>query len=408
MGKIGVIGPQDLVTTTTTTCDEFTGVQSVALPYDDVSQTPELMRRAAGDVNAWLFTGVVPHHLAEREGLLDRPATYLDYSDTSLLLALVRLLRDGRPVEQLSIDTLEKEHVLATLREAEIPANLVRIMPFRAGVTTADFIRFHERAADQHPGTIAVTCVRSVYDTLRQKRQAIRLVPARSTVRAAVRHLVSALDTRTRGDAQVVIGLVEAAPEAEPGIQREMAALGGTVVRENTKQLLVITTRGPLEEATNGLTELSMVKALRASYGHLRIGFGIGGSAAEARDLAARALGRAHAAGRTAAVVSLRGDVDLPLLAVAKPRSDVQQQVGVLAQRAGLSVTTILRLQGLVEQRQSAHQLTTRDVADALGVELRTARRMLKRLERSGLARVTGTLTAGGSGRPFVVYSLHL
>ncbi|NUS09760.1 MAG: hypothetical protein HOV97_45190, partial [Nonomuraea sp.] len=119
-----------------------------------------------------------------------------------------------------------------------------------------------------------------------------------------------------------------------------------------------------------------------------------------------RALARARRIGDVAAVLSLRADTDIVLeSATTAPAS--AQNLSVIARRVGLSVPT---LEKLLEARAAAgdEPLTTREIADRLAVQQRTARRMLHRLELAGLAERTGNLTSGSSGRPLTLYRLTL
>jgi response regulator of citrate/malate metabolism len=110
--------------------------------------------------------------------------------------------------------------------------------------------------------------------------------------------------------------------------------------------------------------------------------------------------------GEVAAVLSLRGDTDLVLESTAPPPRPGEVNLAILAQRVGLSVPTLERLRS-VRDRAGA-SLTTREVATRLGIQQRTARRLLHRLELAGLAERTGNLTSGGSGRPLTLYRLTL
>lgn len=69
------------------------------------------------------------------------------------------------------------------------------------------------------------------------------------------------------------------------------------------------------------------------------------------------------------------------------------KNLNVIARRVGLSVPT---LEKLLEAQAAVgdEPLTTREIAERLGVQQRTARRMLHRLELSGLAERTGNLRA--------------
>ncbi|MFS8478088.1 MAG: hypothetical protein FWJ93_03805 [Micromonosporaceae bacterium] len=150
-----------------------------------------------------------------------------------------------------------------------------------------------------------------------------------------------------------------------------------------------------------------MLGRLADRHDTVRIGFGLGRSAAEAESLARRALTRARRIGKVAAVLSLRGDLDIVLATTAPAPTPTDGNLAIIAQRVGLSVATLQRLRE-VRATVGPAPLTTRDVADRLAVAQRTARRMLHRLELAGLAERTGSLASGTSGRPLTLYRLML
>jgi predicted transcriptional regulator len=400
---IGVVGPSDLVASSSRILKGLRGVEVVPLRYRRETDTPKVMAEAPGSVDAWLFTGVVPYQIAAAQNLLDRPAAHVEYTGATLMRALVQLLREGRDVTSLSIDVLDEAEVGETFGEVGLPTRGVRVLPYRPGLTLDEILAFHHEAR----ATVAITCLRSAYEKLRTEQTTLRLAPSVHSVRSAVNSLLLVHDALRSDDAQIALGLVEISPDAESALRREAGSLGGSVIRYDDKRWLVIATRGPLEQATASFTELGMLTRLKEQFGPVRIGFGIGGSGTETEALARRALGRARTAGRTAAVVSLRNDIDLVLVGGATPRAQQRSKLQLLAQRAGLSKATLERLQELVHSTPE-DGLTTRSVADYLGIQPRTARRVLNRLERAGLADATGTQLGTGSGRPLVVYRVHL
>jgi predicted transcriptional regulator len=400
---IGIVGPSDLVTSTSRICSGLRGVEVVPLRYRRETDTPKVMAEAPPTVDAWLFTGVIPYQLAAARDLLDRPAAHVEYTGATLMRALVQLLREGRDVTSMSIDVLGDAQVRETLEEVGLPTSGIQVLPYRPGLSSDDVIAFHREAQ----ATIAVTCLRSAYEKLRTERTTFRLAPSVHSVRAAVNGLLLRHDALRSDDAQIALGLVEIAAVGEQALRREAGSLGGSVIRYDDKRYLLVATRGPLEQATAAFTELGMLNRLKERFGPVRIGFGIGGSGTETEALARRALGRAKTAGRTAAVVSLRNDIDLVLVGGAAPRAQQRTKLQLLAQRAGLSKATLEKLQEMVHATPDSG-LTTRSVADHLGIQPRTARRVLNRLERAGLADATGTQIGPGSGRPLVIYRVHL
>ncbi|MFG1942968.1 hypothetical protein [Nonomuraea sp. NPDC048826] len=397
---IGVVGPHDLVDQVAATCEEQPGTSTLRLDYDHESQAPAIVEAHAPAVEGWLFTGIVPYMLSRDAGALTRPAAFVDYTGATLLSALVRLQHEGADVTRLSIDTLPAADVAAAFAEAGLPTDELRTLPYRPEMTSKKAVVFHRRGP-AHP---VITCLSTVHEALRGDMRALRLAPSPHSVRVALRQLLLAAEGRAQEDAQIALGLVEVAND--DGLLREAAALGGTVAAFRGGTHLLVTTRGPLHDATGGFTGLPLLARLAARNDVVRAGFGLGRSAAEAESLARRALARARRIGDVAAVLSLRADTDIVLESVPSGPAGAQN-LSVIARRVGLSVPT---LEKLLEARRAAgdEPLTTREIADRLAVQQRTARRMLHRLELAGLAERTGNLTSGSSGRPLTLYRLTL
>ncbi|WP_394490062.1 hypothetical protein [Nonomuraea sp. JJY05] len=397
---IGVVGPHDLVDDVAAVCEEQPGVSTLRLDYDHESQAPAIVEAHASSVEGWLFTGIVPYMLSRDADALTRPAAFVDYSGATLLSALVRLQHEGQDITRLSIDTLSAADVQATFAEAGLPTADLRTLPYRPEMTSKKAVTFHRKGAAH----AVITCLSSVHEALRDELHVLRLVPSVHSVRVALRQLMLTAEGQAQEDAQIAIGLVEVANEE--GLLREATALGGTLAAFRGGTHLLVTTRGPLHDATGGFTALPMLARLAAQNDVVRVGFGLGRSAAEAESLARRALARARRIGEVAAVLSLRADTDIVLESVT-PAPTGAQNLSVIARRVGLSVPT---LEKLLEARAAAgdEPLTTREIAERLAVQQRTARRMLHRLELAGLAERTGNLTSGTSGRPLTLYRLTL
>ncbi|HOB21968.1 MAG TPA: transcriptional regulator, partial [Bacillota bacterium] len=77
------------------------------------------------------------------------------------------------------------------------------------------------------------------------------------------------------------------------------------------------------------------------------------------------------------------------------------------AKAAGLSVTTISRLESLI-RKKGRSCLTANDIAEGFGVTLRSGRRILAALEQAKLARAVGEEQPVGRGRPRQVYKIEL
>ncbi|AWK10705.1 hypothetical protein AB0I99_07380 [Streptomyces spongiicola] len=438
---VGVIGPEDLVRRVVAVGGEAGQdpfVRLLPLPYRHEDETTGVVTGAGSAADALLFTGVVPHGLAVAAGVLDRPAMYVPYSGATLLRALVELLRLGHDVSRVSIDTLRRDEVLETLTEAKLPTEHIRVLPHRPGLTAQDLVDFHLDARATRGARVAITCLGSAFHVLEHRTHAVRLAPSRHSILATLRALALATAGRQSGDAQVVLGVIDlpAAGDgpagggsggggtagegpagggpADDGLADEVRVLGGSLAALPDGRRLVVTTRGVLEKATDRFTRMPFLDGLAARHGTAHVGFGVGRTAAEAEALARRAVNRARSVGPAAGVVSMTDDVDIVIDGAAADGGGEADGgtappggAALLARRSGVSPQTLDRLRELASGERG-EALTAHAVAEYLSVQQRTARRILKRLERAGAAVPTGIRQEGRTGRPPIVYRLRL
>jgi DNA-binding transcriptional ArsR family regulator len=406
---VGVIGPADLVLVVELgRAREFPTLTVRALPYQNEAQAVDLVRTHRTEVDAWLFTGVIPYTLAREAGVLDRPATHISYSGASLYRALLELLGRGHDARHISIDTLDKDQVIEAFRDASLSADRVHVAEYRRPDDASRFATFH-RAAARGGATVAITCVRSVYDEISGDVEAVRLSPAIASIRSALQTIVLASLGQVSADAQVVLGFIDLS-DPDPELSDEVSGLSGSVFTIQSSQYLIVTTRGVLEEATGGFQHLPPLTALARRHLWAHIGLGVGRSAAEADALARHALARCRSVGPFSAVISMGSGSDVVLRVPGGDEGvthDAPVPVMVAARRSGVSRGTLTRLKSMLDTHADAG-VTASDIASALSIEPRSARRTLKRLEQAGVARPIGRVVAGTTGRPPTVYRIRL
>lgn len=407
---VGVVGPRDLVELVLALQGRPADASLVPLAYEHEEQAAQLVAGVQDQVDGLLFTGVVPYARAWEGGVLRRPAEHVSYSGATLLRALVEQLRLGHDAAALSIDTLTRAQVIETMTEAKLPTDRVRVLEYRAGITSEEVVAFHRAARGEEGTKLAVTCLGSAYRVLEQEMHAVRLAPSRHSIREALRHLVLTVINLRTGDAQVAIGLIDLGGESDDELRRSISPLGGTLARLDDAYL-VVSTAGLLEQATGHYRDLPLLGQLSSRHQQVHIGFGVGRTAAEAHSLARRALGRSRAVGSAAVAVALADDTDIIVTGgqPSGPELVPPDDLSLLARRAGLNLTTLRQLRELSAARPAEQELiTASDVATHLGVQERTARRVVKRLERSGIAEVVSVQRDGHSGRPRLLYRIHL
>ncbi|APU15767.1 MULTISPECIES: hypothetical protein [Actinoalloteichus] len=405
---IGVVGPGDLVDPIADVAEDGRRNRVVRIAYQHEDDAVRLVAEHHDEVDAWLFTGVVPHTVAEAADVVGHPAEHVSYSGVTLLSDVIRLLRDGREIRALSVDTLEAAEVRETLAAAGLETTATEILEYRFGQTGQDVVAFHRRAVERlGPDTVILTCLGSAFTALRSEHPTVRMVPSQRDTREAVASLVLKTQSHRYSDAQVAVGLAEIDGDDAP-LTGLFSRLGASRFQLGEGRSAFVTTRGPLWTVTHRFTRLPVLAELAEHATRVHVGIGIGRSAMAAESAARTALGKAVDAGPVAASLVLPNEAPRMLYAqeagpaLVEPAADLRQ----LAGRAGVSTRTLLVIRDLLERTERA-EVTAHDVAEAFGIHERSARRLVKQLERAGIAVPSGRRISG-PGRPLVVYELTL
>jgi hypothetical protein len=401
--RIGVVGPGDLVSEVARIVERQPRMQPIEFVYAHESDAPRIARAHEAEVDGWLFTGVIPYTLATTTGAaLRAPAHYVTNGRLALLSALVRLARERQgDVGHLSIDTISEAEVRASLEGTGIPAESISIRPYTAGTSSADFAAFHRRESERSPGSVALTCVRSVFDELDGELSVVRLHPAPADVEQSAAMLTMAIDTERNRDQGAVVGFLVLSKDDD--LAADLAPLSGEVISTGPGRYVLLTTRGPFEDATAGLTSVEFLGALAERHDELRAGFGLAGSVAEASARASRALTRASTLASKCVVVTTRGGDDLVLEFGAG--TPVAPSLAALHARTGIATQTLIDIREL--SRAHGSILTADILAASAGLVERSARRILTRLERGGGAVGRPAPSAGAVGRPRREYEIR-
>ncbi|MPV37966.1 hypothetical protein [Georgenia subflava] len=403
---IGVVGAQDLVPVVSVAVRDALGVRTVEAGVAREEDTLDAVASVTPQVDALLFTGIAPYTVAS--GSLTRPATFVDYTGTTLLRALL-LHQVARPALQwLSIDTLPAADTIGTLVQSGYDADKIDVLPFRRDGDTAKFVDFHTAFAAAHPDALTVTCHSQTFAALVGAGvPAVHLVPSETSIVGAARLLLQEANSALGADSSVVIAQVRRRDDrrvTDEALQGMAVRLAGTAVSDLEGRQFVVTTRGMLLQASEGLSRLSGLWVADAYDVH--IGVGIGNTAGESFRLAGHAMTRAATRPGSAAVVETRGSS--VVLTPGRPAAaePPQESLSTIAHRTGLSVQTLVKVRDAVGPERDG--VTTQSLAEVLEVKPRTARRWLTSLENGGFARRTGTLRSGVAGRPLETYELLL
>ncbi|MFI6819851.1 hypothetical protein ACIBJE_02720 [Micromonospora sp. NPDC050187] len=428
---IGIIGPEDSIRLVQEVAEgEQRSADLTVRAYTRPEQAPELARELDGLCQVMLFTGRIPYTFAAATGGLRAEIDFVPHAGIDLYRTLSRmLLATGGRLPRVSVDTIEADVVRETYHDIE-QAPPTEILPIAdsSGLLFSgldEITAYHRERYESGAVEACLTCLGAVHRDLRDAGVPVwRVEHTRASVRDALRRAWLAAEVRQSRGTQIAVMMIELAePASRQGdpYQAERARLRlreallehaermrGRLGTIDDRTMLITTTRGTVDSA------IARYRAGHASLLTLRgvdvehtVGFGAGTTIAAAEDNARKALALGRSSGDTH-VVFPDGEI------YSSRESPVKQRLRETAPGI-LRVSEQLRLGPLSTRRllEALHQMdpnqvTARGLADAYGVEARSARRLLKALRAAGFAEEVGLHVSTGAGRPQTVYRVAM
>lgn len=432
--RVGVFGPRSVVRLVTDVGTQFTaagghrGIRFLNGAHEDPSEAHERYLKLAERIDVAIFPGPLLYDLARAEGYLSRPAIYLSLTGSALLSTLIRgMLESDLDPGRVSIDSLTAEDVAEAYDEIGVDSSRVRVKKYSDPGSVLEFAEFHRSLARSGASTMALTTVLDVEKQLRDEGiPVIRIVPTRATIRTAIETallLGAGSKLEEQRIAMIAVSMVGGAEMAPAGpssywqqdallslhrvLLEEARAVDATVVRRTEDLFVVTTTYGGMDVLTSQLRFAPFVGAIRARLGlPVAVGIGVGGTArtAEANALTGAARSR-DLAGAFAVFLGERGErMSLPVapLDVISQDAETTAASSDTLQLDPKAEKTLQRLvaAAVTAEESGAPVLGAEQVAEILGLTIRSARRTLKMLVESGFAWPLPPVKSSGGGRP--------
>ena len=432
--KVAVVGPEDLVDSILLASKAFPALKLFPFSYKHEQETTQYVQQCKDETDVFLFAGPIPYQIAREHVDEHKPMIYLPYTGTSLYRVFFRLLREINDLKgerlRFSIDILRQEEIQERLEELELAVEQMFVKEYCIGQQTNEIVQFHYELWKSKKVDAALTCVASVYRRLIDLGvPSYRIVPTRSAIHECL-HLVQLEGKSVHlSDTQIAIGIISVDDfsqnrrSSDYDLQRRKLAVHQVLLDYGEEiqalmnwadcdEIRFVTTRGVMERTTHNFSRFPLLEEIvNKAKVNVSIGIGLGRTAKEAESKAREALSKAKlSGGGSCYVVMLEGNVLGPLGRGHKleysVRSDDPKRLH-LARQAELSVGTINRLISFCRCHGSS-KLTAAELANGLGITIRSARRILSKLEQSQLACVIGEEQPVGKGRPRQLYQLKL
>lgn len=417
MIQVAVIGPREPVMRVIDAAGQFPELDLIARPYTYESEAMNLASQVDKQVEVILFTGPVPYRIATESGYrFTAKLMHINYVGTGLYRVFFQMFRDGilRNGCHLSVDLLHQTEVLETAEELELHNLQVSILNLGETVTSRDLYEFHSRHWQTGQADVAITCLYSVFERLRQAGVPVYCVlPTRESIAYALRSVLELGHIQKLRNSQVAACLVRAVSTAPDEVQTVHNTIGqvlgttGLLVREDC--YLYYTTRAMLSALTNGYSTALEFGSVTQRDFVMGVGIGQTPNASEAKSEEAFRQSNHELSGSVYILDDNNSVIRLnpanQLVSLEYRNRTYDDELRAMAQATNLSISTLSKMH-FVLRTTGQCTVTAVELARHLDITLRSARRILKALLDAGYASVSGEEQPLTRGRPRNVYKV--
>ena len=425
--RIGLIGPEDSVQRMLESSVKFQDLaEFIPRIYDRKEESCDLVRQMEGEVDVFLFSGVVPYRIVTYSNTTTRPCLYLPRLGTSVIKPLWEMRDRGETYRRISVDSIDKADVQEAAQELGLQFDNLEAIEYEPGTSYEDLAGMHEALYRSGAVEVVLTGLAKTHEILNAKGiRCYRIFPTKYLIREYIQKAIfisEAMRLRAYQIALVILKLRGGKTEVrseydylklknsfETILIDYAKGIFGSVFPYGRDEYLVFTTRGALEEV-HGLHEL-----FRAADGaglSFCAGLGYGTTAFNAEANARKALNRACAvSGSCLYSVDVDGDIEGPisseLRSIQYSIAETDASVRLVADKTGLSSAYVTKIQAMI--RMTARiRFDVDEFATGLDISPRSARRILQGIAEAGYADVVALESRSKTGRPRRVYELKL
>lgn len=425
---VGIVGPEE-------SCGIIKkAIHQIDLNHEVRTFTRELVREAADVIEACeqecdgvIFTGcgicdyVLEHHQ------MQKPYTFIKRSVSSIAEVFLKMVKEGREIDTFSIDVVEKQMIEDILDAFHIQPRNIYTCPLVTGVDEEEYVAWHLGLQEKKMTDVAVTAYVAVYRMIEEKGgRVFYLEPNRSLVRDALADLEKGWALAHAEYSQIAVELIQMSnfPEREDQYYNAMASkaefeveliryvrgVQGSVFPFGREEYVIYANSGVVKGKKNHKDLRELQEQARSLGLVVNAGLGMGITAYQAEMHARKAL--EHTLGKGDGGIfqidesqKIEGPLGLDQqLQYSMISFDPQMQL--LSEKTGLSMESILKIQAIAEVRKS-YVFDASELAECLGITVRSARRILNKIQSAGLGTVCARESAGKGGRPRALVELN-
>lgn len=390
---------------------------------------PDIIRKNNNLIDVWLvFDQIFYNKIKFTIKNLNKPIYYIPYRGASLFKVLCSLIYKQNKVEEISMDTVPYFDLVRGLKEMDIDFSDVHCLKDDGSLKIIDYFKYHYDLFKSGKTKVAIT--RSYYLKKMLEESgipAVNVIPLRVTIRAILNMILNEVRIKNLEATQIAVQIFSfeinayKTPYLFDDIYSKKIAITQKLLKYSKKILgslkttvdgnyYIFTTRGILEKETNNFTSEVKFEELAEIHKNLiATGIGIGNSAREAEANALIALKHSINYQRGSWFVVLNDKtISGPLgKSYQLNYSYNSEALADASLKTTLSITTLSKVKNALE-KYGRNTISSQELAIAMQMLPRSARRILNCLTLNGYAEEIGEESPENKGRPRKIYKISL
>ncbi len=426
--RIGAIGPRDSLNQIKEVARVDSRIELVEFEYFHQDELEHILKKNRYDVTQWVFSGQTPYYYALDKGwIVEEEGSFTPLHGIAFLGTVLKIFLERREITtSISVDTMDGKMIQQVLKEYDLNSLSFEFFSYDRYRTYEEIIDFHVRNFNEKKTEVAVTCLVTVHQALKEKGiPCFRIIPSQLAIQTIFDLLVSRATSQVFEKSKIAIVGFELQNDemitasntydstrkrlsVELAMLKVAEKLNGTLVDSKEGRFYIYTTYGDFEllHLNQSISKLVHEVELKTSV-ELKIGIGSGHTVYEAMQNVELAFGnyrnridqKIFFVDQTKKVSDLSSKSDTYFTVEKLPK----EWKKVLAEH-NYTPTIPAKIYHFIRLKE-IQSFNSELITSILKNTDRNTRRILNELVQMGLLEVTEEET-GRRGRPKKIYSL--
>lgn len=396
---------------------------------EDVEHAVAELKKIINQCNGILYTRKEPYKLLSSRIEHNVTVRYADIDTSNFIHSLLRAsFHFGADITRVSVDTLDYASIIRAYHSLGIPTESVSPQIVPIDTNSSHFV---QRAQEEHIknvqsglSDVCTTNIRQVSEYLTEKNiPCVLIAPSAETYIYEIRRILLSHKLRKLNENNIACVSISVSPRDNfyvfhHTVLQEVLDLNkiaetiaifaqkidGALITLSNMEYILMCNSSNLEITTENFARLDILTSVYTNTAHvLSIGIGYGDTAKIAKANAVVGMHQSKMEGGNRAYVvyspdDMFGPIEPNETNNRKPNI-FDSQLEQIAETSGLSVNSVFKIDCLVKQKNKRN-FTSIELAKEIGVSVRTANRIIVKLEQCGYIVEVGRHVISERGRP--------